>query len=271
MKASDDMTARKTSKQWQEEAAAEWDRYAEIWDSWTPDDNRDDAEEAADFLAELSKGGSALELGVGTGRVAIPLSARGVRVSGIDASPKMLERLREKEGGDRIDLYEGNFADVDVDKLYDVVFIALATLFVLPDQHEQTRCLENSAKRLKPGGRLVIQNIVPDMSNYQRGRHNDYGMTEPFRVSGRLAGHPRLAWFEMNTMDPTTQMIKRTDVIMSEKGNRIIAATMRYIWPAEQDLMARLGGLELEERWGGWRGEAFQYDSRDSVSVYRKP
>lgn len=72
-------------------------------------------------------------------------------------------------------------------------------------------------------------------------------------------------------MDPTTQMIKRTDVIMSEKGNRIIAATMRYIWPAEQDLMARLGGLELEERWGGWRGEAFQYDSRDSVSVYRKP
>lgn len=151
MKASDDMNARKTSKQWQEEAAAEWDRYAEIWDSWTPDDNRDDAEEAADFLAELSKGGSALELGVGTGRVAIPLSARGVRVSGIDASPKMLERLREKEGGDRIDLYEGNFADVDVDKLYDVVFIALATLFVLPDQHEQTRCLENSAKRLKPG------------------------------------------------------------------------------------------------------------------------
>ncbi|MFI8931812.1 class I SAM-dependent DNA methyltransferase [Streptomyces sp. NPDC053474] len=263
-------TGRKTSKQWQEEAAEEWDRYADIWDSWTPDDSRDDAEEAADFLAALAKDGTALELGIGTGRVALPLAQRGVRVSGIDASPKMLRRLKEKPGGDQIEVFEGNFADVDVEAEYDVVFIALATLFVLPDQEEQARCLANSAKRLKPDGRLVVQNIVPDMTYYQRGRQNDYGMTEPFRISGRLAGHPRLAWFEMNHVDPTTQMVKRTDVIMSEKGNKIIAATMRFVWPSEQDLMARLGGLELEDRWGGWRKEPFHYDSRDAVSVYRK-
>ncbi|MEC4019152.1 class I SAM-dependent DNA methyltransferase [Streptomyces sp. H27-D2] len=261
----------KTSRQVQEEAAAEWDRYADIWDSWTPNDRRDDAEEAADFLAELANGGTALELGIGTGRVALPLAERGVKVSGIDASPGMIRKLREKEGGDKIGIYEGNFADVDVKEDYDVIFIALATLFVLTTQEDQVRCFANSAAHLNPGGRLVVQNIVPDLTNYQRGRYNDFDTTAPFRVSGRLAGHPSMAWFEMNTVDPTTQTINRTDVIVSEKGNRIIAATMRFAWPPEQDLMGRLAGLELEGRWGGWHQERFTFDSLNSVSVYRKP
>lgn len=254
-----------------ERAAEEWDRYADIWDQWTPDDGRNDAEEAADFLVRFADGGPALELGIGTGRVALPLAARGVEVHGIDASPGMIRRLKEKPGGDRITVSVGNFADVAVEGRYPLVFVVLATLFVLPTQEEQIRCFRNTAERLTPGGRFVVQSLLPDLTPYQHGRYTDFDRTAPFRVTGRLAGHPGMAWLELDHVDPATQTIRRTDVVMTEKGNRIIAAEMRYAWPAEQDLMARLAGLELEARWGGWHEEPFDHDSVSYVSVYRKP
>jgi SAM-dependent methyltransferase len=209
----------------------------------------------ARFLAGLAPGGQALELGVGTGRVALPLTARGLRVHGIEGSTRMLARMRDKPGGNAIQASVGDFADVNVPGLYDLVFIVFNTLFALPSQDRQVTCVGNVARRLRPGGMFVVEAFVPDRARFAR----------PTPANGR----PRPPSAPKH--DPVTQTVDGLQTLKTGAGVRIVPFRMRYAWPAELDLMARLAGLQLRQRFGGWDREPFTAMSDTHVSVYAAP
>ncbi len=217
------------------------------------------AQAAVHFLARLAgAAGSALELGIGTGRVALPLAARGVAVSGIDASARMVQRLRGKPGGADLPVTVGDMADVAVPGPFDLVYVVASTLYCLPDQHRQVACLRNAATRLRPGGHLVVEAFVPDQTRFDRGQ----------RVEARAvtAGGVRL---DVARHDPVTQTVFSQQVAITADGIRLYPVQVRYIWPAELDLMAKLAGLTLAQRGGGWSGEPYTAGSGTHVSVYR--
>ena len=216
--------------------------------------------ETVDLLTELADGGPVLELGIGTGRVALPLAERGLAVHGIDASAAMIAKLRAKSGGDRIPVTLGDFADVNVADRYALVFVLANTFFALPTQERQVVCFANVAARLGIGGRFVIEAFVPDPGLYHRGQGWSVPRVEADWVSLGVHHH-----------DPVSQRVRSQTVILREEGTRLYPVTIRYAWPAELDLMARLAGLSLEHRWGGWGREPFTADSRRHISVYRGP
>ncbi|NJQ03051.1 class I SAM-dependent DNA methyltransferase [Streptomyces zingiberis] len=233
---------------------------ADVYDEWHDLDPTD----AVRFLGELIEDGPAgpvLELAVGTGRVTIPLAARGVDLHGVDASEAMVARMRAKPGGGRIPVTIGDMADVapDTDARFAMVFVVFSTFFFLMTQDEQVRCFANAARRLLPGGRFVLECPMPDVGRYQRGQ----------RVEAHHVGldHVRLTAVRH---DPVEQRLSGHHVLISDQGIRLAPAFMRYAWPAELDLMARLAGLELRGRWGGWRREPFRGEG-DYVTVYEKP
>jgi SAM-dependent methyltransferase len=232
------------------------ERSAEAYDDWHGEFD----EAAVVLLAGLAGGGRALELGVGTGRVAIPLAAAGVEVQGIDASPSMVERMRAKPGGERVRASIGDFADVSADGEFSLVFVVFNTLFMLLTQEEQLRCFRNAAARLAPGGVFLVEAFVPDLTRYEKGQAVKATSIEDDR-----------AILEVATLDAARQHVTSQRVILGGAGGvRLYPIQIRYAWPAELDLMARLAGLRLRERWGGWRREPFDSQSVRHVSVYER-
>lgn len=216
-----------------------------------------DAEAAAEQVAALADGGPVLELGVGTGRLALPLVRRGVDVTGIDRSEAMLARLRQKPEGERVVVIRGDFAEAGalVDGPFAVVLLATSTLFELTTQDEQVRCVQGAAALLGAGGRLVIEAFAPDVTRLEQTLHvREIG---PGHVVLQAVRH-----------DPIAQVVSGHDVTISSGETRLSPLSIRYVTVAELDLMARLAGLRLRDRWGGWRGEPFVVASTAHVTVY---
>ena len=211
-----------------------------------------------ELLARLAGDGAALELGIGTGRIALPLAARGVRVAGIDSSEAMVARLRAKPGGERIDVTFGDFANARVSGEFSVVYLVFNTIFNLVTQDAQVACFENAASHLRNGGRFVIETAVPDLQRLPPGQ-----TIVPFRAD------PEGVSFDV--YDVVTQRFSSQHYVFSRSGVEAHPFEFRYAWPAELDLMARIAGLRLEDRFAGWRREPFTELSRSHVSVYAKP
>jgi SAM-dependent methyltransferase len=231
------------------------DRIAEVFDqSFVPDD----AHDAVRFLARLAGRGPVLELGIGTGRVAIPLRRRGVEVHGIDASEAMVGRLRAKRGGRDIPVTMGDFGAVRVEGRYPLIFVVFNTFFGLLTQEDQIRCFRNVARRLTPEGVFVIEAFVPDVSRFDRDRQR----TETFEVTTEMV---RL---DVAVHDPIEQRVTSQHVLISEQGIKLYPVQLRYAWPSELDLMAKLGRMRLRDRFGGWHEEPFTSESDRHVSVY---
>jgi SAM-dependent methyltransferase len=221
------------------------------------DEQRGDENEAVAFLEELAGGGPALELAVGTGRIALPLAARGSPVDGVDISLAMVVQLRTKSGGDRISVTIGDFADVPVPGTYRLIYVVFNTLFNLLTQEDQVRCFENVAAHLADDGSFVIEAGSPAF--LYRLRNDQHVDAEPIEVDAvRL---------DVLRHDPAKQMLDESHVSISRAGVRLNPIVQRYAWPVELDLMARIAGLRLKERWDGWNREPFT-GKGNVVSVY---
>ena len=220
-------------------------------------ENLFDKASAVQFLAKKAHGGRALELAIGTGRIAIPLRNAGVDVHGIDISEAMVEKLREKPGGEEIPVTMGNFADVGVPGEFQLVFLVFNTLFALTSQEEQLRCFANVAEHLTDDGVFVVEAFVPDVTRFQRHQNTEVTNVEVDRV---LMTYSRT--------DPAMQTVTSQHVFISEKGTKMVPVAIRYIWPSEMDLMAKLAGMELRERYGSWTRDPFTSSSLGHISVY---
>jgi SAM-dependent methyltransferase len=214
-------------------------------------------EPTVDFLAQLASDGRALELGVGTGRIAIPLAARGVQVHGIDLSRAMTDRLRAKPGGERVGVTMGDFSTVKLEGTFRLAYLVFNTIMNLTTQPAQVACFRNAA-HLEPGGCFVIEVGVPDL------RRLPYG--ERFVIFDATESH-----WGIDEYDVANQGLISHHFAM--RGDRFEKSSgpFRYVWPAELDLMAEVAGLRLRERWSGWRREPFTSDSRQHVSVWEMP
>lgn len=232
------------------------DRSADIYDEIQGDRG---ALRAVDFLAAVANGRPALELGVGTGRIAVPLAARGIRVHGIDASSEMLNRLREKPGGEAVTVTLGDIAQLDVPGPFGLVFAVYGTIFCLTTQDAQVHCFRHVARVLADGGAFVIEASVPDFSAFTRGQNVRVSKVETNRVIATFTRHDRAA-----------QTTATQHVVIADNGIRLIPAFFRYAWPSELDLMAQLAGLELAERWEDWDRKGYTAQSLRHVSLYRK-
>jgi SAM-dependent methyltransferase len=230
------------------------DRIADVYDALYSGLN---TEAAVDCLASLAGNGPVLELAIGTGRLALPLTERGLEVHGIDASEAMVAKLRAKPGGDRVPVTMGDFADVGVEGSYSLVFVAFNTLFALQTQEDQLRCFTNVAARLADGGVFVIEVFFPDLARFDRGQRVQVTRLDPNEVMLDASHH-----------NAVEQRIESNHIVVTEQGIRLYPVNIRYAFPTELDLMARLAGLELKERWGGWGREPFTADSPRHVSVY---
>jgi len=235
------------------------ERIAAVYDEWVGARVAEATDAAVARLAELAGAGPALELGIGTGRVALPLMARGVPVSGIDVSEAMVAQLRAKPGGADLPVTLGDFADVGTDGHFRLIYVVFNTFFGLLEQAAQVRCFRNVADHLLPGGRFVIEAFVPDPTLYDRGQRVTAMQVELDRVQLTVTRH-----------DPVRQRVISQQVLIGQSGIVLFPAQLRYAWPSELDLMAQLAGLALEERFGGWRTEPFTASSPSHVSVYRR-
>jgi len=233
------------------------DRVADVYDEWY--DAVEPSEECA-LLAELAAGGRVLELGIGTGRVALPLAAAGIEVHGVESSPAMVRQLRAKPGGDAIPVTIGDMADVPVDGDFPLVFVVFNTFFMLTTQEAQERCFRNVAAHLPPGGRFLLHVFVPDTSRIEGG--DDITVKNVGLDSVRL---------DASVFDALAQRTDTTQIRITESGIRLVHARIRFAYPPQLDQMARLAGLELESRWGSFTREPFTDDSPIHVSVYRRP
>jgi hypothetical protein len=230
------------------------DRIADVYDSLY---SGLDTDGAVETLASLAGDGPVLELAIGTGRLALPLSERGLEVHGIDASEGMVAKLREKPGGDRIPVTMGDFSEVAVDGSYALVFVAFNTLFALLTQEDQVRCFANVAAHLDEGGVFVVETFFPDLARFDRDQRVQVNRLDPHEVMLDASRH-----------DPVTQRVDSNHIVIGEQGARLYPVNIRYAFPSELDLMARLAGLELKERWGGWHREPFTASSPRHVSVW---
>jgi hypothetical protein len=219
---------------------------------------RGDEAAAVAFLAQQARGGPALELAIGTGRIALPLAAQGIRVDGVDIAPAMIAELRTQAGGESMAVTLGDFADVPVEGTYSLIYIVWNTFFNLLTQEEQVRCFANVAAHLGPDGVFVVETYVPAF--LYRLQNNQYVEAEGIEVDAvRL---------DVLRHDPVTQVIEESHVTLSAGGMRFNPVVQRYAWPSELDLMARMAGLRLRERWGSWNREPFTGASALHVSVY---
>jgi SAM-dependent methyltransferase len=220
---------------------------------------RDDTAAVTSMVAGLTPGGRILELGVGTGRLAIPLAAAGHAVTGVDASPEMLARLRVRPGAEGIQLLEADFITVDAGQGYDLVLIAFSTLFLVPSQDEQLAVLANAYRHLRPGGYVVVEAFVPDHSRWTRGQNLSIGRIDGDGVTLKLSLH-----------DPVRQVISTQDITVDSSGTTRRPNLLRYAWPAELDVMALVSRLRLVRRRADWAGAEFTAASTAHVSVYQR-
>ncbi|WP_158749044.1 class I SAM-dependent methyltransferase [Acidobacterium sp. S8] len=214
---------------------------------------------AADALAELAKNGPALELGIGTGRVALPLREKGIAVHGIDASSLMIEELRKKPGGDAIPVTVGNFGDVAVEEKFSLIYVVFNTFFALLTQEEQVQCFANVASHLLAGGVFVIEAFVPDLSRFTR---NQNMVATNVGVDG--------VRFDVSMYDPMHQRVDSQHVIIANGSIQTYPVQLRYAWPSELDLMAQLAGLKLCERWSNWQRSPFASGDGAHISLYQQ-
>jgi SAM-dependent methyltransferase len=214
-------------------------------------------EPAVEFLAGLAGEGPVLELGIGTGRIALPLSQRGVRVHGIDLSSAMVERLRAKPGAEQIEVTIGDFATTRLDATFSLAYLVFNTINNLTTQDEQVACFQNVAAHLAPGGCFVIEVGVPALQRLPPGE-----TVRAFSVSPRHLG--------FDEYDVVSQGLVSHHYSLRDGRLEVLSMPFRYVWPAELDLMARLAGMTLRERWGGWKREPFTSESTKHVSVWEK-
>jgi SAM-dependent methyltransferase len=213
---------------------------------------------AVDVLAGLAGGGRALELGIGTGRIALPLARRGVAVHGLELSRAMVARLRAKPGGEAIGVTIGDFATTRVDGTFAVAYLVFNTIMNLTTQEAQVACFRNVAAQLAPGGCFVIEVHVPELRRLPPGQN-----VVPFHVSPTR--------WAFDVYDTATQAMSSNYVEVTDGRGEYTSIPFRYVWPAELDLMAQLAGLRLRTRWGGWTREPFTSESGQHVSVWEKP
>jgi SAM-dependent methyltransferase len=211
-----------------------------------------------DFLAELAGDGRALELGIGTGRIALPLAARGVEVHGIELSRAMAARLRAKPGGEGIRVTIGDVATAKVDGTFRLAYLVFNTITNLTTQAAQVACFRNVAAHLEPGGRFVIEVGVPDLQRLPPG--------ERFVVFDGSETHWGIDEYDVVNQGLISHHFQVIDGRVEKSSG-----PFRYVWPAELDLMAELAGMRLRERWAGWKREPFTSNSRQHVSVWEKP
>jgi SAM-dependent methyltransferase len=235
-----------------EEVAARYD------DSESPMFTPEEIEPAVDFLAELAVDGPALELGIGTGRIALPLAERGVRVHGIDLSEAMVARMRAKPGGDAIEVTIGDFATTRLGGGFSLAYLVFNTINNLTTQDAQVACFQNVSAHLRPGGAFVIEVGVPSLQRLPFGE-----TLRPFQVSETYIGFDE---YDVVNQGLISHHLRAADGAFVKRS-----IPFRYVWPAELDLMARIAGMTLRERWGGWRHEPFTRESTKHVSVWEKP
>jgi hypothetical protein len=211
-----------------------------------------------DFLEVVAGGGAALEFGVGTGRLALPLAGRGVRVHGIDLSEAMVAQLRSKPGAERIDATIGDFATTTVEGRFSLVYLVANTIMNLTTQDEQVACFQNAAAHLEPGGAFLIEVLVPGLRRLPPGER-----FQLFDVSSRHLG--------FDEIDVASQSLTSHHYWIDDGTVEVVSPPFRYVWPSELDLMAQLAGMTLDERWGDWTREPFTSASEKHVSVWRTP
>ena len=215
-------------------------------------------DQTVDFLADLAGSGRALEFGIGTGRIALPLARRGVQVSGIDMSEAMVARLGAKPGGDDIGVTIGDFSTTTVEGSFSLVYLVYNTIMNLTTQEAQVACFRNAAAHLEPGGCFVIKVMIPELRRLPPG--------ETFQVF-----HGSDKYWGIDEYDVADQGLISHHIEIADGSVEVVSMPFRYAWPAEFDLMAQLAGLRSRERWSGWRREPFTSESRTHVSVWEKP
>jgi SAM-dependent methyltransferase len=212
---------------------------------------------AVAFLAELAGDGAALELGIGTGRIALPLSRRGVRVHGIELSPAMVARLQAKPGADTIGVTIGDFATATAPGTFRLAYLVFNTIMNLTTQDEQVECFRNVAAHLEPGGCFVIEVQVPDLQRLPPGE-----TARPFSLTPTRLG--------FDEYDVANQILVSHHYSTVDGRLEVFSAPYRYVWPSELDLMARVAGMTRRERWSSWQRQPFTGESRSHVSVWEK-
>jgi SAM-dependent methyltransferase len=215
-------------------------------------------EPVVDFLAELAGEGRALELGIGTGRIALPLAAQGVPVYGIELSRAMVARLRAKPGGEEIGVTIGDFATTRTEGTFTLAYLVFNTIMNLTTQDAQVACFQNVAAHLEPGGCFVIEVGVPELQRLPPG--------ETFRVFDASDKHWGLDEYDVARQGLISHHFELVDGRIEH-----LSMPFRYVWPSELDLMAELAGMRLRERWSSWKREPFTSDSRRHVSVWERP
>jgi SAM-dependent methyltransferase len=216
------------------------------------------ADPVVDFLADLAGQGAALELGIGTGRIALPLARRGIRVHGIDLSEAMVARLRAKPGAEQVTVTIGDFATTTVDGRFSVAYLVFNTIMNLTTQDGQVACFQNVAAQLEPGGCFVIEVMVPALQRLPPGE-----TVRPFTVTPTHLG--------FDEYDVASQGLISHHYTVVDDKLELVSMPFRYVWPSELDLMARMAGMTLRERWSGWNRAPFTSDSTSHVSVWEKP
>jgi SAM-dependent methyltransferase len=232
------------------------ERWAEVYDEWVARLPLD-TPGAVEFLAGMAGTGPVLELAIGTGRVSIPLAQRGIEVRGIDASEAMVRKLRAKPGGESIPVTIGDFADVAVEGRFPLIYVVFNTLFALLAQEDQVRCFRNVAEHLSGDGAFVLEAFVPDVARFDRGQR-----TDAVRVG---TDH---VYLDAARLDPLAQRVDSQAILIEDGRVRLFPVKLRFAWPSELDLMARLAGLRLRERFASWDRHPFTATSGKHISVY---
>jgi SAM-dependent methyltransferase len=234
------------------------DRIAELYDTMYREvPFSGDASRTAAFLHDVAGKGRALELGIGTGRVALPLAATGIEVHGIDASEAMVARLRQKPGGPDLPVTIGDFSDFSLETRFGVIYVVFNTFFGLLTQADQVAGFRAVARHLLPSGAFVMEAFVPDVSRFDRGQ----------RVSA-ISVQPDEVFLEATTHDPVAQSSQSQHIVVREDGIRLFPVRIRFAYVPELDLMAQLAGLRLRERWADWDRSPFTSGSPKHISVW---
>ena len=241
------------------------DRIAEVYDEMYP--MRANVAPAVDALASLAGDGPALELGIGTGRIAIPLAQRGIEVHGIDASEAIVARMRAKPGGDAIPVTISDFSDFSLkdgsrDRKFRLVYVVFNTLFQATSQQAQVNCFRSVAAHLTDDGMFLVEAFVPDPTRF----------TDPEKMPDKTVtiGGKEVALIDLVKHDAVNQHVSSQETFTDETGVKLYPVQVRYSWPSELDLMAQLAGMRLRERWSDWDGSPFTAASENHISIYEK-
>jgi SAM-dependent methyltransferase len=221
--------------------------------------NRDDLAVVGNTLAALANGGPVLEFGIGTGRLALPLAARGLKVHGIDNSQAMLDKLRAKPGAENITTLLGDCTKDRMEGEFSLVFIAFTSLFLMGPQDVQVECFMNAARHLRIGGVFLVEAFVHDRTRFLQLQE-----VVTTKVGDNVVG------FRVGMLDGVNQVLRTQHIELTPEGIKFRPNWLRYIYPSEMDLMARLAGLKLRTRWSSWSGAPFTSDSGTQIAVYEK-